>query len=52
MKGLNGAETDDCETNETVDSHTQPATELFQLRDMRPYDPTQEIIFPPELKVK
>lgn len=30
----------------------QPATELFDLQDMQPYDPTQEIIFPPELKIR
>lgn len=27
-------------------------TKLFEVHDMQPYDPTQEIIFPPELKVR
>lgn len=30
----------------------QPDRHLFQTSGMRPYDPSQEIIFPPELKVR
>lgn len=41
MNGVNGA-----------GEPRQSATELFDLQDMQPYDPTQEIIFPPELKVR
>ena len=34
------------------DKQNQPAHRLYQVSNTRPYDPSQEIIFPPELKVR
>uniref|UniRef100_A0A673BRV7 xanthine dehydrogenase n=1 Tax=Sphaeramia orbicularis TaxID=375764 RepID=A0A673BRV7_9TELE len=38
-----------CRTNGTADTE---ATPLFDAKDFVPFDPTQEVIFPPELMVK
>ena len=32
-------------------SHLQGCNELFKAEDFTPYDPTQDVIFPPELMV-
>uniref|UniRef100_A0A673BLN5 xanthine dehydrogenase n=1 Tax=Sphaeramia orbicularis TaxID=375764 RepID=A0A673BLN5_9TELE len=40
-------------TQETCRTHRKPeATPLFDAKDFVPFDPTQEVIFPPELMVK
>ena len=33
-------------------SHLQGCNELFKAEDFTPYDPTQDVIFPPELMVR
>lgn len=40
------------EANGVKPEPNEPGRQLFQANDMKPYDPSQEIIFPPELKVR
>ncbi|XP_076022009.1 xanthine dehydrogenase/oxidase [Genypterus blacodes] len=52
--GGRGRESGCCLTNEnavkeTVEEDVSEATSLFQAADFAPFDPTQEVIFPPEL---